>query len=124
MIYQNVPGIPITASFVATNADIRTTLGRDLTACTGTIGPCTQNVTVELLPNTAMYEDRLNQVDLRFARTFNLGGTRRLKGSLDLLNLLNANNVLNLNARYGSTWQNALQVLTGRLVKFGVQFDF
>ncbi len=127
VVYQNVPGIPITASFVATNANIRTTLGRDLTACTGSVGACSQTVTVQLLPNTALYEPRLNQVDLRFGRALNLGGTRKLRGSLDLLNLFNVNNVMRMNDRISATnnaWQNALQVLTGRLIKVGAQFDF
>jgi hypothetical protein len=123
VIYQNVPMIPRTTSYVATNADIRTTLGRDLTACRGA-NPCTQTVTVQLYPTTTVYEDRLSELDLRFTRIFELRGTQRLKGSLDLLNLFNENSVLRINDRYGSSWQNVLQVLTGRLVKIGLQYDF
>jgi len=129
VIYQNVPGIPITADFVATNADIKAAVnpatgkafGRDLTAGS------TSTVTVQLLPNNTYFERRLNQIDLRFGRTFNLGAARRLKGSLDLLNLFNVNNVTRLQTRIAATnnqWQNAFQVLTGRLLKVGVQFDF
>ena len=129
VIFQNVPGIPITASFVATNTNIKTTvnpktgtaLGRDLTAGS------TQTVTVQLLPNNTYFEPRLNQIDLRLARTFDLGMTRKLKGSLDVLNLFNVNNVTRMQDRISTpnnAWQNALQVLTGRLLKVGVQFDF
>jgi hypothetical protein len=123
VIYQNVPMIPRTTSYVATNADIRTTLGRDLTACRGAT-PCTQTVTVQLYPTTTVYEDRLSELDLRFTRIFELRGTQRLKGSLDLLNLFNENSVLRINDRYGQSWQNVLQVLTGRLVKISLQYDF
>ncbi len=135
VIYQNVSGIPITASYAAPNSNIRTTLGRDLTACTGSVGVCSQTVTVQLLPIVAagavgtgarIYEDRLSEVDLRFARTFKLGGSQRLKGSLDVLNLFNANAVLRTNGVIGGStpWLNVLQILTGRLVKVGAQFDF
>ena len=68
--------------------------------------------------------NRLSQFDLRFARTFSLRGTHRLKASVDVLNLFNANSVLRINDRYGASWQNVLQVLTGRLIKVGAQFDF
>jgi predicted 3-demethylubiquinone-9 3-methyltransferase (glyoxalase superfamily) len=43
---------------------------------------------------------------------------------VDVLNLFNANSVLRINDRYGASWQNVLQVLTGRLIKVGAQFDF
>jgi hypothetical protein len=41
-----------------------------------------------------------------------------------VLNLFNENSVLRINDRYGASWQNVLQVLTGRLLKIGAQFDF
>ena len=129
VIYQNVPGIPIAADFVASSANIKAAvnpatgkaLGRDLTAGS------TQTVTVQLIPNNSQFDRRLNQVDLRFGRTFNLGATRKLKGSLDFLNLFNVNNVTRMQTRISATnnqWQNAFQVLTGRLLKVGLQFDF
>jgi hypothetical protein len=123
VIYQNVPMIPRTTSFVATNANVRTTLGRDLTACGGA-ATCGETITAQLYPSTTVYEKRLSQFDLRFARTFQFQGTNRLKASVDVLNLFNANSVLRINDRYGASWQNVLQVLTGRLIKVGAQFDF
>jgi hypothetical protein len=39
-------------------------------------------------------------------------------------NLFNANSVLNLQRQYGPTYLNALQIMGGRLVKVGLQFDF
>jgi hypothetical protein len=135
VIYQNVPGNPIVATFNASNANVRTTLGRDLTACTGSVGACSQTVTVQLLPvallgavgsGAQLYEDRLSQVDLRFARTFRLAGTQRLKGSVDVLNLLNTSSVLRSNGVIGGStpWLTVLQILTGRLIKVSAQFDF
>jgi hypothetical protein len=123
VIYQNVAAIPRTTSFVATNADISQTLGRSLTACRGA-ATCAETVTVQLYPSTTVYEKRLSQVDLRLSRTFVLPGNRRIRGSLDLLNLFNANTVLRINDRFGPSWQNVLQILTGRLIKVGAQYDF
>jgi hypothetical protein len=39
-------------------------------------------------------------------------------------NLLNASPILALNTTYGTAWQRPLQILQGRLLKFGVQVDF
>jgi hypothetical protein len=47
-VFQNLPGIPITASYAATNAEIRPTLGRNLGQC-GTSATCTGTVTINNL---------------------------------------------------------------------------
>jgi hypothetical protein len=125
-IYQNSSGIPITGSYVASNAEIRPSLGRDLGSCRGA-ATCAANVTVELIPPNTLFEPRLQQVDFRFSRIFRLGGTRRLRGDIDVYNILNASNVLNMNTTYsqpGGVWQDATQILGGRLVRLGGQFDF
>ena len=71
-----------------------------------------------------MFEPRLQQVDLRISRVFQLGGSRRLRGNFDVYNVLNASNVLNMNTQYGATWTNVTQILSGRLLRVGAQFDF
>jgi hypothetical protein len=63
-------------------------------------------------------------VDLRFSKSIRLGGTQRLRGNVDVYNVLNANNVLNMNTQYGATWRNVTQILSGRLFRLGVQFDY
>ena len=125
VIYQNSPGIPITAQLVVPNASIVPSLGRNLSACPTPIGgACTANVTVDLIPARTMFEERLQQVDLRISRVFRLGGSRRLRGNFDVYNLFNASNVLNMNTTYGPTWTNVTQILSGRLLRLGAQFDF
>jgi hypothetical protein len=47
-----------------------------------------------------------------------------VRPSLDVYNLLNASNVINMNVTYGSAWKDATQILTGRLLRLGAQFDF
>ena len=80
-IFQNSPGIPITASYVITNAQVRDALGRNLAACPSqTVATCTQTVRTELIPPNTVFEPRLTQVDLRVSRLFRLGATTRLRG--------------------------------------------
>ena len=125
VIYQDIPGIPILASYVATNAQIAPSLGRNLGACRGA-AVCNANVTVDLIPPETMYEDRLRQVDLRFTRSFQTG-KYRIRGNFDIYNVFNASDVLRITDRYATTnnqWLNAVQTMGGRLMKFGAQLDF
>jgi hypothetical protein len=122
-IYQNSPGIPITAQYVVSNAAIGPSLGRDLASCRGA-ATCNANVTVDLIPPTAMFEPRLQQLDLRFSRIIRLGGARRLRADVDVYNVFNVSNVLSMNTTYGSGWQDVRQILGGRLVRLGGQINF
>jgi hypothetical protein len=121
-IYQNVPGLPLQASYVATNAQIAPSLGRNLGSCRGA-AVCTGQVTINLLQPNTVFEPRRNQVDLRFARTFKAGGAS-IEADLDLYNALNANSVLQEQMRYGPTWRDAQEILPGRLLKVGSQITF
>ena len=118
VIYQNNPGVPIRASYLATNDEIRPSLGRNLAAGTSA------NVAVELIPYGTMHEPRGHQIDLRFSKIVRVGGTARLRGNFDIFNAFNANDVLQLVPRYGSQWLDVQQILSGRLLKFSVAFDF
>ena len=123
-IYQNSSGIPITASYVVANAAIAPALGRNLSDCAVGAATCNANRTIDIIPPSSLFEPRLQQVDLRFSRVFALGGTRRVRPSLDVYNLLNASNVINMNTTYGPSWKDAIQILSGRLLRIGAQFDF
>jgi hypothetical protein len=120
--FQSLPaaGTGLAANFVASNAQVRPTLGRDLAS-----GP-TGTVTVNLVEPGTMILDRLNQIDLRVTRPFSLRATR-LRAMVDLYNVLNANAVLNVNQTYGTSgasWLVPTRILPGRIVKFGMQWDF
>jgi outer membrane receptor protein involved in Fe transport len=115
--YQDIPGVPIFATYVASSAQVASSLGRNLAA-----GP-TATVTVDVIPPQTMFEDRIRQLDLRFSRVFRVQRTR-LEAQFDLYNALNASPILSLNTRYGSAWLTPTEVLAGRLLKFGVQMDF
>ena len=122
-IFQNSPGIPITASYVITNQQVSAAIGRNLAACPAT-GVCNATVRTELIPPNTMFEPRLTQVDMRVSRLFRLPGTTRLRGSLDIYNIFNASSVLSMVPTYGPSWQNAAQVLSARLLRISAQVDF
>jgi hypothetical protein len=111
---QSLPGPEITAGRSYSSAEVQGSLGRPLTS---------GNVTVPLIKPGTMYGERLNQVDFRVSKIFS-GGGRRLQANVDLYNLFNASPVLALNTTFGTAWQRPLQILQGRLLKFGVQLDF
>jgi len=123
-IYQNSSGIPITANYVVTNAQIAQSLGRNLSDCAIGAATCNANRTIPLIPDNSMFEPRAQQLDLRFSRTFRFGGTRRFRPSLDIYNLFNAATVLAMNTTYGPAWKDVTQILNGRQLRIGAQFDF
>ncbi len=114
---QSTPGPEITASYSATNAEIRPSLGRDLSA------GANATVLVDLVPRGTLYGDRINQVDFRLAKVLRIGSLR-MQGMFDLYNAFNATPFLTMQNRYGPAWQTPTQTLIGRLAKFGMQLDF
>ena len=133
--YQNLPGAPISITYVPTNAEIAPSLGRSLAAC-GTTSPCNAAFTTAgstgiatatsiflVEPNT-VFEDRLSQLDVRLTKIVRVRRVR-LQGMLDVYNVFNASTVLTTNGRYGgSTFLLPSVVMGGRTFKFGAQLDF
>ena len=120
--YQNLPGIPITSSYVATNAEIRPTLGRNLGQC-GTSATCNATATIDLIEPNTIFEDRIRQIDFRLSKAFKVGRAR-LQGQFDIFNAFNASPILAENTRFGASWQQPTQILGARLFKFGAQLNF
>jgi hypothetical protein len=114
--FQNTPGPQITASYVATNAEVQPSLGRPLAGGA-------RNVTVNLIEPGTMYGARLTQVDLRIGKILRVRGVR-VTPTLDLYNLLNANTVLSQSNVYGTAWQRPQSVLAARFAKVGLQLNF
>jgi hypothetical protein len=117
MTYQNLPGIPITATMVASSAQIQPFLGRPLAA--GDRG----TKELQLIAPYTMFEDRITQMDVRVAKKFTVG---RVTASalLDVFNAFNSSSVLSLNTTYGANWLRPTEVLAGRLFKAGLQMGF
>jgi hypothetical protein len=121
--YQNIAGIPLTASYVASNAAVQPSLGRNLAACRDA-AVCTATTTVDLMQANQTYrEGRNSQLNLRLGKIFRVGKVR-MEPQLDIFNLLNANQVLVMTTRYGAAWQNANSILAPRVFKMGVQVGF
>jgi hypothetical protein len=118
-----LPGAPrmgIQGQVTFTNAQIAPSLNRNLSA--GASATATVNV---VQPGT-MWGDRLQQIDLRVARTFKAGHTT-IKPMVDLYNSTNANTITSLNYAYGTTgasWLNPLAILPARLFKIGVEVAY
>jgi hypothetical protein len=117
-VVQSIPGIPIVANYVATNAEVRGTLNRNLS---GNVSTVTINNVVQ--PQTAFEKKRLKQVDLRMIRNFNFGRTR-LQAMFDIYNLFNAPAILAEVTTYGATWQKPTAILDARIFKVGMQMNF
>jgi hypothetical protein len=112
---QNLPGPEILANYVATNAVVAPSLGRNLAGGAS-------NVTVNLIEPRSMYGDRVTQLDLRFGKIFRLGRARAT-ASVDLYNALNSDTVLSMSNAF-ATWQRPQSILNARFAKVGVQFNF
>ena len=115
--FQSNPGPMILATYNAPNTVVAPSLGHNLVAFPS-------GYPIDLIRPGTQYGDRLNQIDLRFAKILKLPNGTRLKGMLDLYNALNANPVVTQNNTYGANWAKPTQILVGRFVKVGAQFDF
>jgi hypothetical protein len=109
----------LSALYVATNAVIAPSLGRNLSSA--------PSATIDLLTREpGLYFDSMTQVDVRAAKTFPVGRVR-VQGQFDVYNLFNDNTALNFNQSYGTTgasWAQPTAAVPGRLVRFGVQMNF
>jgi hypothetical protein len=122
LVFQNLPGAPFNSSYVATNAQIASSLGRP---------PASGAATVTL--NNALYapfseaEGRLNQLDLRFTKVFKSMSDRlKIRANFDIYNIGNASTILGVNATYSTTttYLRPTGILGGRLFKFGTSITF
>jgi hypothetical protein len=113
--FQNVPGPEILANYVATNAIVAPSLGRNLSGGAS-------NLTVNLVEPGAMFGDRITMASLRFSKTVRVRNVRTT-ASLDLNNVLNSNTPLSVNNVFDD-WQAPLQIMNPRFAKVVLQLDF
>ena len=113
--FQSIPGPAIAADFVASNALVTPSLGRPLSGGA-------PNVTVNIVEPGTVYGERLNQLDVRFAKILRSGGNRTSL-NLDLYNALNGNAVIQQSNTFGN-WQQPQGILIGRSVKVSAQYNF
>ena len=114
--FQSRPGVSLAANLVVPNATARQSLGRNLAGGV-------QNVTVNLIEPNTMFGDRLNQLDLRIGKILRFARTRT-NLAVDIVNALNSSAVLTYNNTFNATWPTPASVLTARVARLSVQFDF
>jgi hypothetical protein len=117
-IFQSKPGPMLAANYAAPNAIVAPRLGRSLSGNAA-------NMTVNLVKPGTMYGTRINQLDLRVARTFKTGPARTSLG-IDVYNALNAGTVLIYNHTFvpGGPWLQPLTNLSPRLLKLTGEIAF
>ena len=117
-------GASLNANVAVPNSVVQASLGR----LPGT-ALITQTTTVNLLESGQLYPDeRINQVDMRFAKIVRFGGTRADIG-VDLYNLFNTNDgtAFQQNFDYqsnGAAWLRPTSIVPPRFVRFNVTFNF
>ena len=113
--FQSLPGPEIQANYIATNAAVSPSLGRNLAGGAN-------NVTVNLVAPGTTFGDRTNQMDIRIGKVLKFGRARAT-ASLDVYNVFNSSTVLTLNNAYAA-WLRPLTILNPRFAKLVLQFDF
>jgi len=82
------------------------------------------NIVVNVEPTGSIVLPTLNTLDLRAAKTFNLGSGRSLEGRVNLFNALNINSVLSYNVRSGSNYLLPTSIVLPRVFDFSILFRF
>jgi len=116
--WQNISGPSFGANYAASNAEIRPSLGRDLSG-----GLQTPAVAIPIVPPQTLFEDRISRLDLRLTKIFKYA-RYRVQINVDAYNALNANSIRAVNSVYGQAWRTPLQILDPRLIQFGGQLSF
>jgi len=111
-------GDTLAANWSAPNAVISPSLGRNLSNSAPT-------ATVNLIAPGSLYGDRVNEIDLRFAKILTFGRMKANVG-VDVYNILNSAAVLTYNQTFvpNGNWLTPTSVLQARFVKVSAQIDF
>ena len=117
--YQSLPGPQIGANVIYTNADIAAGKVQGLGRPTFLANQATVNV---MQPGT-VYGDRLNQIDFRATKIFNVG-KGKLEANIDVYNLGNSDAILTQINTAGATYLRPTAVIQPRFVKFTARYDF
>jgi len=122
------PGNGVATNGASRAATYRMTAAQFLAATGQPLRPGLATQDVNILMPGAVYGDRVNSVDMRFAKVFRFGSNRANVG-MDLYNLFNANTPTTYEtvfdpATNGARWMQPTAVLSPRFLRFNVQFDF
>ena len=124
-----MPPLARVASWAVPNTLIQSIIGRLPPG-----GVASGNTTFDILDNDhrLFADNRLTQIDMRFAKIFRFG-KRRADVGVDLGNLLNTNYATTYETTYqfsggntatGGTWNNPTAIYTPRFVRWNLTVDF
>jgi hypothetical protein len=118
LTFRSDQGAPLRATWNAPTSAVTAALGRTAVGVGNTIP-------IDLIAPGEKWGDRVNEIDLRFAKILRFGGTRTHIG-LDIFNLLNQDAILTYNQTFtpGGAWLAPQSVLTPRFYKLSAQIDF
>jgi hypothetical protein len=122
------PGAAVGTNGASRPATYRMTAAQFLAATGRPLAPGLATQDVDLLLPGTVYGDRINVVDMRFAKVLRFGRYRANVG-MDLYNLLNADTPTTYETVYdpatnGARWMQPTAVLLPRFMRFNVQVDF
>jgi Carboxypeptidase regulatory-like domain len=117
-------GAPLRATWNATKAPSAGFVGLDAILGRPTQG-AGSTVAIDLIEPGEVWGDRVNEIDLRFAKIVRFGRTRTHLG-VDIFNILNSDATLTYNQTFapGGAWLTPQSVMTPRFVKVSAQIDF
>jgi len=121
--FRSDQGAPLSATWNAPVALVSAALGRPAAVVGNT-------VPINLVAPGQVWGDRVNALDMRFAKIVRFGRTRNTIG-IDLYNITNSAAILTYNQSFNpaattgsQAWLAPTSVLTPRFMKIGVQIDF
>ena len=121
------PGNDVATNGASRSANYRLNAAAFLAATGRPLRTGVAQETVNLLAQGDLYGDRVNTLDLRFAKILRLGKTRTNVG-IDLYNVFNSNTATTYEAVYDPTnanaWFQPTAVVQPRFVRVNAQFDF
>ena len=122
--FRSDQGAPLRATWNATKAPSAGFVGLDAILGRPAQG-AGSTVAIDLIEPGEVWGDRVNEVDVRFAKIVRFGRTRTHLG-VDIFNVLNSDATLTYNQTFapGGAWLTPQSVMTPRFVKVSAQIDF
>ncbi len=125
--FRSDQGAPLSANYAVLSAVIQSQgpqpLGRPLSNSS-------PNASINLLPPGTLYGDRVNEIDVRFAKILRFGRTRTNVG-IDIYNIVNSAAVLSYSNTFNTTtltgpgsWLQPQSVIQPRFLKLSATIDF
>ena len=112
-VWQNRAGPEMLASYFVTDSAV-TGLGRPLTG---------GGRSVHLIAPGTEYGERVNQLDVRFSKSLNVG-EGRVQVNAAVYNFFNTDAALSWTTTFGPSWLAPTRIMQGRMFKVGTTFNF